>query len=254
MSEDRVVGADRVLLVLSELGRHVSGISLDELAAKLDIPKSSAHRALSTLRKRGYAAQDQRGHYLLGEELLRLAFSYQDARPESEQVAPVLRALSTLFGETAHYAVLDGADVVYRAKSDALSGGMKLTSVVGGRNPAHATGVGKLLLADRYPSKDALADWIGGRQLLARTPHSLTELDELHRECEEIRGRGYALDREESELGVVCIAFPVSLTPSGRIDGAISVSAVAVRTPLELLIARADEVRQVLGPLATSFA
>lgn len=250
MSEVRAVGADRVLLVLTELGRHPSGISLEDLAIAVDAPKSSVHRALAILRKRGFAAQDGRGSYAVGDELLRLAFTVHEQRPESARIEPALQRLSERFGETVHFAVLDGAEVVYRAIADPPSGGMRLTSVVGGRNPAHATGVGKLLLADRFVDKDSFLEWASGHVLSARTESTLTEPARLWRELEEIRAMGFALDREESEVGVACIALPVSLSVAASVDGAVSVSAIAVRTPLSELIERVDEVRTELGDLA----
>lgn len=250
MSEERAVGADRVLLVLSELGRHPSGISLEDLAIAIGAPKSSVHRALATLRKRGFAAQDGRGSYVVGDELLRLAFTVHEQRPESARIEPALRRLSERFGETVHFAVLDGAEVVYRAKADPPTGGMRLTSVIGGRNPAYATGVGKLLLADRFRDIDSFLQWAGARDFPARTDSTLTEPVKLWHELEQIRENGFALDREESEIGVACIALPVSLSATGAVDGAVSVSAIAVRTPLSELIERVEEIRSELGALA----
>lgn len=254
MAEERAVGADRVLVVLRELGRYPEGIALDELALALGEPKSSVHRALSTLRKRGFAATDSRGRYAVGDELLRLAFSVQQNRPERARIEPVLARLTVMFGETAHFAVLDGAEVVYRAKVDPPGGGMRLTSVVGGRNPAHATGVGKLLLANSFRDQADFAEWVGGRVLESRTSSTITEPGALWRECEEIQRLGYAVDRQESEVGVECIAFPVSLDTPGRIDGAVSVSAIAVRTSARVLLERAPEIREALGSIAADFA
>ena len=253
MVEDRAVGADRVLMVLRELAQHHDGISLEDLSLALGEPKSSVHRALSTLRKRGFAAQDARGRYSVGDELLRLAFSVQQHRPERARIEPVLERLSALFGETAHFAVLDGTEVVYRAKVDSPGGGIRLTSVVGGRNPAHATGVGKLLLANRFREREGFDEWVAAAALVARTPATVTDPDSLWREFQEIRRLGYAVDREESERGVECAAFPVSLSASGVIDGAVSISAIAVRTPLTILIERVEEARAMLGEVAARF-
>lgn len=253
MAEERTVGADRVLVVLRELGRHHEGISLEELAQAMGEPKSSVHRALAILRKRGFAAQDGRGRYAVGDELLRLAFSVQQNRPERARIEPALMQLSAMFGETAHFAVLDDAEVVYRAKIDPPDSGIRLTSVVGGRNPAHATGVGKLLLADRFRERAAFDEWAAAREFVARTAATVTGPDALWQEFEEIRRLGYAVDREESELGVECIAFPVSLAGFGQIDGAVSVSAIAVRTPLLQLVDHAERIRSALGGAAATF-
>ena len=105
------------------------------------------HRALASLRKAGLASQSSRGVYELGDEFLRLAYRFQDARPETARIEPQLRELATEFGETAHFAILDGAEVVYRAKVDPPVGAIRLTSTIGGRNSAYSTAVGKLLLS-----------------------------------------------------------------------------------------------------------
>src|SRR5688500_11268873 len=158
---ERLVGADRVLAVLKELATHGGGASLDELTQAIGSPKPSVHRALAALRRAGFADQDSTGRYILGDELLRLAFTNHEARPDHVRIRPVLDELSRRFGETAHFAVLDGREVVYRAKVDPPTGAVRLTSVVGGRNPAHATGVGKMLLAHALPTLRSVRDWIG---------------------------------------------------------------------------------------------
>lgn len=247
--EARLVGSDRVLAVLKEVARHPDGIRLDELTRAMASPKSTVHRALASLNRADLVDQDERGRYLLGDEFLRIAFAHHEARPDHVRVHPVLEALARRFGETAHYAVLDGRDIVYRAKADPPSGAARLTSTVGGRNPAHATGVGKLLLSQRLDTLDAVREWIGEAPPRRRTPRTLCTAVELHRDFEATRERGYAVDDQESETGVCCIALPVHADSPSTPSGAVSVSALAYRTPLERLVASVEEIRELLGPL-----
>ena len=149
---EKIVGAERVLTILKELADHAEGISLDELTMELKASKSTVHRALATILKSGLATKTARGNYILGDEFLRIANNFQASRPEGRQFEPLLRELVMQFGETTHYAVLDGAEVVYRAKVDAPKGSVKLTSVIGGRNPATCTAVGKILLSYQLDS------------------------------------------------------------------------------------------------------
>ena len=114
----KIVGAERVLAVLVELGKYATGISLDELTSIMGESKPTIHRALSTLQKSGLATKTERGSYLLGDEFVRIANKFQFARPEVINFEPAMRQLASQFGETVHYAVLDGIDVVYRAKID----------------------------------------------------------------------------------------------------------------------------------------
>ncbi|MDH6220797.1 IclR family transcriptional regulator [Streptomyces pseudovenezuelae] len=245
----RLVGSDRVLAVLKELARYPGGVGLEELTRTVGSPKPTVHRALSALRRAGLADQDGRGHYLLGDEFLRMAFAHHEARPEHVRVRPLLEELAARFGETAHYAVLDGREVVYRAKIDPPDGAVRLTSTVGGRNPAHATAVGKLLLAHQLATVEEVAAWIGDTPLERRTPQTLCAADELHRALRAVRAQGHALDDQENETGVNCLALPVYATSPTTPSGAVSISALAYRTPLPTLVEALDEIRAVLGSL-----
>ncbi|MFD4505359.1 IclR family transcriptional regulator [Streptomyces sp. NPDC058457] len=245
----RLVGSDRVLAVLKELARYPEGVGLEEMTRVIGSPKPTVHRALSSLRRAGLADQNARGHYLLGDEFLRMAFAHHEARPEHVRIRPVLDELAARFGETAHYAVLDGHEIVYRAKVDPPTGAVRLTSTVGGRNPVHTTGVGKLLLSLQLPTSAAVEEWIGNEPLVARTPNSLCTAEELYRELEVTRERGYAVDDQENEVGVNCIALPVYAVSPTVPSGALSLSALTYRTPLDVLVDAVDEIRGVLGPL-----
>ncbi|MEU1341010.1 IclR family transcriptional regulator [Streptomyces sp. NPDC005827] len=249
---NRLVGSDRVLAVLKELARHSDGVGLEEMTRAIGAPKPTVHRALGALRRAGLADQDGRGHYLLGDEFLRMAFAYHEARPEHKRITPLLETLAARFGETAHYAVLEGREVVYRAKVDPPSGAVRLTSTVGGRNPAHSTAVGKLLLAHRLPTREAVAVWFDAGPLpspTARTPRTAAD---LHRQLERVRQQGYAVDDQENETGVNCIALPVYAGAPSVPTGAVSVSALAYRTPLTTLTDAVGEIRELLGILGTT--
>lgn len=241
----RLVGADRVLAVLIELGEHPQGATLDELASALRSPKSTVHRALVALRKAGLAAQVGRGAYMLGDEFLRIAFRNFSDRPDAVMMTPRLERLSQLFGETVHYAVLDGTDVVYRAKTDPPGSTVRLTSVIGGRNPAYRTAVGKLLLSYAIDSREALETLLGSAPLEAQTPHTITDTGALWEELRLTRERGFAIDDQENEVGVNCVAVPVHLDGRAQPTGAVSVSALAFRTPLSDLVARVTEITEL---------
>jgi IclR family transcriptional regulator, acetate operon repressor len=233
---ERLVGSDRVLAVLIELAKRPEGATLEELAGALDSPKSTVHRALASLRRASLAELTSRGVYSLGDEFFRLAFSNHAARPETERLQPLLSSLADDYGETVHYAVLDGKDVVYRAKVDPAQGSVKLTSYVGGRNPAYRTGVGKLLLSYIVNTEAQLAAWLDGDKLEAKTASTITDPAALLAELQATRSRGYGIDDQENELGINCIAVPVFGASSTMPTGAISVSALRFRYPLERLV------------------
>lgn len=254
--EDRLVGADRVIAVLAELAEHPLGTTLDELASILGTKKPTVHRALATLRRAGMADLVGRGVYVLGDEFLRLAFRNLNGRPENARIQPLLEELAATFGETAHYAILTGTDIVYRAKMDPPSGSVRLTSVVGGRNPAYRTGVGKALLGEKLQNLADVEAWFGDVPLERKTPNTLVTASELLAELQRTKERGYGIDNQENELGVNCIAIPVYLDGSLLPSGAISLSAVTFRCPLDRLIDAVPEIREIirrhLGPNALS--
>jgi len=238
-----LVGTDRVLAVLAELARHADGASLEEMTRAVASPKPTVHRALAALCRFGFAARNGHGRYVLGDEFLRLAFAHHEARPDHLRIAPVLTTLAERYGETAHYAVLDGHTVVYRAKVDPPAGALRLSSTVGGRNPVHSTAVGKLLLAYALADDDAVTAWVRDRHLAQHTPRTLTSAEALAAELRTIRANGYAVDDQENEPGIVCLAVPVFLTSPARPSGAVSVSAPVSRTPLATLVAAVDAIR-----------
>src|ERR1700729_4303308 len=141
-AESPVASVDRALRILAMIGGATRGLSLDDLAAGLDIPKSSLHRILAALKFRHFVAQPEAGGaYFLGTELLATAFRFHDMLDMRALIHPLLVRLSGELNETTHMAVLDGAEIVYQDKIEVATHTIKLSSVIGGRNPAHATGV-----------------------------------------------------------------------------------------------------------------
>lgn len=251
--EQALVGSDRVLAVLTELALHPTGVGLDQLARTLGSAKPTVHRALASLRRAGFAASNGRGNYQLGDEFIRLAFTNHEARPDHLRAQPILDELAARYGETAHYAVLDGRSVVYRAKVDPSAGTVKLSSTVGGRNPAHCTAVGKLLLSYALPDDGAVADWVAAAgPLIVRTPRTKTTAPALAAELKRIRRRGYSTENQENEPGVSCLAVPLFLSSSTAPDGAVSISALTHRTPLASLVADVDAIRSIVARRAAA--
>ncbi len=240
-------GADRVLAILNVLGSYPDGIGLNDLARLMHSPRSSVHRALSALRRAELIEQDRDSRYRLGYGLLKLAFSYYEELDEVGRMRPILAALAAEFGETTHYAILNRQEVVYLAKVQPPQSRYQLTSAIGGRNPAYCTGVGKALLAYELTSREAVAEFAAAHgPLAAFTAHTITDVDALDAEFARVRDDGYALDREEHEEGINCLAIPLFLTSSTVPDGAISITAVAQRFPLARLEASIERARDMI--------
>ncbi len=194
----------RALDVLEALAAR-GPLGVGEVATETDLPAPTAHRLLRTLVARGYARQELGGRrYTLGARVLRLAAVSDTLLAGLAQ--PVLDQLAAATGETANLALLEGAYVVYVAQAQSHAR-MRMFTELGNRVPPHSTAVGKVLLAAR---PDAEAEALLARlPLTAKTPSTITDRGALRAELEAVRERGYAVDDEEEEIGVRCVAVPV---------------------------------------------
>jgi DNA-binding IclR family transcriptional regulator len=207
MPPPRVQSLDRALDLLEALA-SAGELGVSDLAAATGLVPSTAHRLLSTLVERGYAAQSAAGgRYLIGYKLLELASGLQD-RVERLRLAARehLEAIQRETGETTNLVVLEGREVVYVDKVDGTRS-VRLFLEVGRAIPAHTSGAGKAILAWRAP--EDIAALLAGAPLARSTRHTITTLDGLHEEFARIRRRGFATDNEEHEEGVACVGTPV---------------------------------------------
>ncbi|WP_459981760.1 IclR family transcriptional regulator [Nocardioides sp. AN3] len=219
-SRDDRAAVDKAMCLLLAFGDEAaSGIGVSELARRVNLSKSTAFRLLAMLERNGVVEKFGTQYRLGGRlhELGRDVYSPHHDRVR-DLLIPFLGDLYERTHHTVHLAALHGTDVVYLAK---LHGHRRPScpSRIGGRVPAHATAVGKALLAhDADASERALS-----AELPAFTPTTLTQAAELSTELERIRRAGVAYDREEVQPGLHCVAVPL-LTPSGRPIAAFSVS------------------------------
>jgi len=224
-----VKSAGRALEVLEALAASGGRRSLVDLARALDIPKSSLHGILRTMMWRGWVEADDTGtRFGLGIRALQVGAAYLDTDDAVGVLAGVLDDLSREFGETVHLGRLDGAHVVYTAKRESRHP-LRLYSAIGRRLPAHATALGKALLAER---DEAEVERIVGASPAALTARTITDLRVLCADLAASRERGYAVDREENTEGIACFAVAAPLrTPA--VD-AISMSIPVARLDADL--------------------
>ena len=242
-----LTGSARVLAVLRHLAENPAGSRLGDVAVALGAPKSSAHRALGALVQSGFARQDAEGSYHLGFDLLRLVFSYHEAWLPSLTVGPLLHRLAEETGETTHYGILVGGDIVYQAKVSPSRQTFQMSSVIGGSNPAYRTGIGKALLMHDLPDRTSVDRFIAEYgPLEARTPYTICTADALADVLAEGRRNGFTLDRQENDLGISCIALPLFLDSPSRPTGAISISAVVSRAQPEDLVSWLPKIRKII--------
>ncbi|HET9169322.1 MAG TPA: IclR family transcriptional regulator [Actinospica sp.] len=198
-----VKSADRTVELLELLARTSEPLTLSEIQRELSYPKSSLFVLLRTLVARGWVETDRRGTgYSIGVRALLVGTSYLDRDPVIRAATRMLEDLRAEVNETVHLARLDGSDVVYLASRESAHQ-LRLTSRVGRRLPAHATSLGKALLAQLT---DEQVDEILPAELVALTPKTLTDRKALFADLAETRERGYSIERGENTAGLGCFA------------------------------------------------
>jgi len=216
----------RGLKILELLGQVQDGVSITELAACLGVDKASASRLVATLARYGYAEKDeQTRRYHLGPQVVSLSRSVLARLPLREAAKPFLCQLMESTGECAHLAVPAQGKVLYidQVESPAT---LRVNAQVGTLNPLHCTALGKALLA--------FGDLELPPTLESFTLHTLTDPGRLRKNLEQVRTQGYAVDDEEFDIGVRCIAVPV-FDFRGKVVGSIGISGPATRVTPERL-------------------
>ena len=239
-----VQSVDRALLLLEVLAQGGGRLPISELSARSGLSLGTAHRLLASLAARGYVRQDADRRYALGTALLPLGDAA--TRLLGSWALPYLCQLAERCGETANLAVLEDDHVIYVAQAPGRHR-MRMFTEVGRRVLPHSTAVGKVLLAWQDP--DHVRRVLARLGLPGRTPHTLTTLADVREELAVVRRRGWAVDDEEEEVGVRCMAVPVG-------PGEQAVAAVSVSAPASRLSAGqpdvVDALQQIAGQLALS--
>jgi IclR family KDG regulon transcriptional repressor len=226
-----VDAAAKALDLLSAFSFREPRLSLADLAARTRMPRPTAFRLLSTLEQAGFVAKIS-GEYQLGIKCFVLGNVVASSLDLREKAQAHLERLRDAAGETVHLAVLDEWQVLYleRLQSPHPIGFMR--SRVGGVVPAYCTSLGKTLLAFK-PDAAEVEAWLRTQPLKAMTPQTITSVRRLLKELRGIRERGYALDEQEHEVGVRCIAAPI-YNHAGDVVAAISIAGPADRMPRPL--------------------
>ncbi|GAB3496291.1 IclR family transcriptional regulator [Amycolatopsis cihanbeyliensis] len=201
-----VKSARRAIDLIEAFAANDAWLSLSDLHSRTGFPRSSLHGLLRTLHEAGWLEADPSGtRYRLGVRALICGTAYLDRDPVVPYATEALERVREETGFTAHYARRYGAEVVYLETRES-SRSTHLISRVGRTLPAHATALGKALLAEL--TQEEIADLLA-EPLPAITGRTVTTLERLHTECTEIRERGYAAEAEEGTPGIRCVAAVV---------------------------------------------
>ena len=210
---------ERAFGVLELLAASSNGLTLPDVARKLQIPKSSAHCILLTLLRQGYLSRsDRTRRYVLGQKLFSLASHALAGQGVREAAMPHLRQLMLATKLTVHLGVLEAGEAILIAKVDP-PGATGLATWLGRRMDVHCTGMGKALIAN-LPAEE-LEQFLRSRTFPRHNENTIVSAKRLKHELDTVRTNGFATDDEEDEVGYRCIGVPV-------LDGSRIVAAVSV--------------------------
>ena len=253
----RLSSVTSALLVLKVFSHGEPELGISSIAQRLGLAKSTVHRLAVTLASEGFLEQNsQNGRYRLGLSLFSLGALVRQRMDVSHQALSVLTALRDQTQETVHLALLDETSIMYLHNMESAQA-IGTRSYIGTRKPAFCTGEGRVLLAFNAPE---LTTAVLREPLVQRTPKTTTDPKALRLILEEVRRSGYAIDDEESESGMRCVAAPIR-DISGNAIAAVGLAGPVQRlTKKELrrlvpqVVAAASGISARMGYKAPSFS
>ena len=243
-----VQALDRALALL-ELLSQSDGITLTDLSQRAGMAPSTIHRLLTTLQNRGYVEHTEAtGHWLVGVEAFRVGSAFLRSRKVVSMGREVMHDLMEATGETSNLAMEDDGDVVFVSQVESHEA-IRAFFRPGTRAPMHASGIGKALLAEH--SDDGVRQLLQKKGLKGFTGKTLTDPSALLSNLAETRKRGWALDDEERNDGMRCVAAPI-YNEYGEAVAGISISGPTVRLPDDRLSELGRLVRRAADAVTTS--
>ena len=205
MTEGNIQVLDRAFDILEELARVRGPLGLSDLAQRMSMSKSTVFRILHTLVERGYAEKTLEGMYTIGPKMFDTLSYHINSLELQTEAKPYLAVLKHSLGLTAHLGILDGLYVSYIEK-ESTDWGEEAYTQVGYRSPAYCSSMGKCLLA--CLSRAELEEVLYGYEFEPFTPNTFTSKVAFAKYLRRVREEGWAMDREEYELGHCCVAAP----------------------------------------------
>ncbi len=240
MSEHSGVQSVERTFLLLELMCQKGELSVTELSVLSGLHKTTVCRLLSTLCNLGYVKQNERsGHYGLSLKFLKVSASLINGFDIRSHARPHFKRLCKACGETVHLVCRDGDDIVYIDKFESSTSSVRMVSRIGLSLPMIYTAVGKAILAT-FDDSDIAAVW-NRSEHIKKTEKTIMTLEEFMTEINTVRANGFAVDNEENELGVRCVAAALP-DVDGVCRHAFSVSAPVGRMTDAILKLRAEQV------------
>jgi DNA-binding IclR family transcriptional regulator len=238
---------EKALAAIEALTSHAQPVSLPDLAARLKLPRQTAHRLLRQLERAGLVARDPaRERYSVGPRLSRLAFATLRSLNQGAPIRSILQELVDDIGETCNIGVLDGFDYVYLHRIE-CEAPLRLHMEIGARVAAHSVSGGKLLLAHLAPKlRNRL---LRGRKLKPFTSKTLSRVADLETAFESILKCGFSLNDQELLDGFVGAAVPI-IDANGTVLAAVGLQGPLPRLTLKACERHVPRMRQAADRIA----
>jgi len=222
-------------------------LGVTEIAERVGLHKSTVHRFMVNLDAAGLVERNPRsGRYRLGLHIFELGGLVMQRMNLWDEALPFLEGLVRDTGETGHLAVLEGGEAIYIERVEARRP-LRVPSAIGRGYPAHATNLGKVLLADL--PRERVTEIVATHGLASYTRNTITDLPAVEAELERIRIQGYAIDDEEYDEGLRCIGAGVR-DHSGRVVSALGIGGPVTRITPE----RVEELAELVMTAATGLS
>jgi IclR family pca regulon transcriptional regulator len=227
---DFVRALARGLSVIECFDSAHTAMTLSEVATRSNLSRGSARRLLLTLQRLGYVGNEGT-RFRLHPRTLKLGYAYLSSQPVWNLARSFIDGVSRDTGLSCSIAILDGTDIVYVARA-AAKRILNDYIAIGTRLPAFATSMGRVLLAGQ--SDAGLDDYFKTEKIISHTPFTNTDIAALRHIIALTRGRGWASNDQEIELGLRSIAVPIR-DDGGNVVAAMNVSAQSLRVEMSVL-------------------
>ncbi len=243
----KLTSLEKALIVIDAVAKARS-VGLRELAAEVKFPPSTVHRLLALLTASRYLTQDaETKRYRLSLKFLELGSAVREGLDVITAARAHMTTLMEVTSETVNLALFDGAGIVYVDQVANSNSFLRMFTRVGTRAPLHCTGVGKACLAGL--SEEFVAAYWHATEKKPYTDKTITDDASLKAELEIIRRQGYAVDNEEMEIGVRCVAAVIRQHKSGIVAG-VSISGPSSRLTVESIPGIGESVRRTAGRIS----
>lgn len=221
MKENTVQTLDRTFDIIELLATSPNGMGVTEIGRKLGLHKSTVYRLIKALVQRGYLEKDQStGAYRIGLKFVEISSLHIQQIELKTEAIPFMRHLSELTGQVTHLAIMDETEVVYIEKIDVIQS-LRMYSQIGKRIPVYCSALGKVLLSGQ--NSDYQKRIMKKIKYTQQTKNTIREESQFINELEKTKQRGWAVDNEEHELGIRCIAAPIK-DFTGKVIAALSIT------------------------------